>query len=105
MDTAELDARYQREVAALIEARGIKMNKSFILLFFICVLVALIGLLVVAVSGLAGWVLVAVLGVIGGIGAWSGKGEMLMLLGAALLALVSGVFSVIVTIYVFAGAH
>jgi hypothetical protein len=30
---------------------------------------------------------------------------MLMLLGAALLALVSGVFSVIVTIYVFAGAH
>lgn len=99
----DLDVRYQRDAAVLAQARTIAANKSFILLFFICVLVLSVGLLTVGVSGLWGWVTVAVLGIVGGIGAWSGRMDSLMTLGIATIAGVTGILSVIVTIYVWLG--
>ena len=103
MSALELDGRYQRDAAALAQARTIGANKSFILLFAICVLVGLTGLLVVGVSGMWGWITVAALGVIGGAGAFSGKMDELMTLGVALIAALTGVLSVIVTAYVLLG--
>jgi hypothetical protein len=101
----DLDSRYQRDVAALTEARGIMMNKSFFLMFFLCALFSALGLLIVAISGVPGWVLVAVLGLIGGAGVASGKMDSLMLWGLMLIAAASGVASAIVAVMVFAGAH
>jgi hypothetical protein len=99
----DLDGRYQRDAAVLQQARTISMNKSFFLLFFICLLVAAVGLLTVGVSGMWGWITVAVLGVLGGLGAWSGKMDTLMTLGVAALAGATGVLSAIVTVYVILG--
>jgi hypothetical protein len=105
MEAAELDARYQRDAAALIQARGIGMNKSLLVLFFVCVVGALVSAIVVAVSGAPGWALVATVGTLGGVGAWSGKMDTLMLAAIAGLALLSGVLSAVVAVLVIAGAH
>ncbi len=99
----DLDGRYQRDVALLQQARTISMNKSFFLLFSICVLVAAVGLLTVGVSGMWGWITVAVLGVLGGAGMASGKMDALMTLGIAAIAAGTGVVSAIVTVYVVLG--
>ncbi len=99
----DLDARYQRDAAALAQARTISGNKSFILLFTICILVISVGLLTIGVSGMWGWVTVATLALVGGAGAWSGKMDSLMTLGIATIAGMTGVLSVIVTAYVLLG--
>lgn len=97
------DGRYARDAAALQQARGISANKSFILLFAICFLVGAVGLLTVGVSGMWGWITVAALGVLGGVGAWSGRMESLMTLGVAGIAALTGVMSIIVTAFVILG--
>ncbi|MDQ3034526.1 MAG: hypothetical protein M3Y87_19105 [Myxococcota bacterium] len=99
----DLDGRYQRDAAVLQQARTISANKSFFLLFTICILVSAVGLLTVGVSGMWGWITVAVLGVLGGVGAWSGKMDSLMTLGVATMAGATGVLSAIVTVYVILG--
>lgn len=99
------DERYQRDAAALIAAKGVAANKSFVLLFAICFLVAAVGLLVIGVSGLWGWVTVAVLGVVGGLGAWSGKMDALMTLGVAVIAGLTGALSAVVAAFVMLGVR
>jgi hypothetical protein len=99
----DLDGRYQRDAATLAQAQTISANKSFILLFVICILVFSVGLLTVGVSGMWGWVTVAALGLIGGAGIMSGKMDSLMTLGIATVAGATGVLSVIVTAYVLLG--
>lgn len=103
MSEADLDGRYARDAALLAQARTISMNKSFILLFVICFLVGAVGLLVVGVSGLWGWITVAVLGLIGGAGVFSGKMDELMTLGVAAISGLTGILSIIVTAYVLLG--
>jgi hypothetical protein len=103
MSAVESDGRYQRDAALLQGARTIAANKSFVLLFAICALVGAVGLLVVAVSGLWGWITVAALLVIGGAGVFSGKMDELMTLGVATIAGLTGILSVIVTAYVILG--
>ena len=100
---ADLEGKYHRDAAALQAAKGIMAQKSFLLLFFICFLVASVGLLTIGVSGLWGWVLVAVLGVLGGLGAWSGKMDEMMTLGVAAIGAVCGVISLIVAVFVVLG--
>jgi len=103
MSEADLDARYARDAALLAQARTISMNKGFILLFVICFLVAAVGLLSVAVSGLWGWVTVGVLAVFGGVGVFSGKMNELMTLGTAGISAFTGIVSIAVTAYIMLG--
>ncbi len=98
-------SRYQRDLADLQAARGVAMNKGIILLFLIVALVSVVGLLVVGVSGLAGWILVAVIVGIGVGGTVSGKMDVLMTLGVALLGAITGVMALIATTYVLLGLH
>jgi len=97
------DARYQREAAELVAAKGIAYNKSFILLFFIAVLVAVVGSLVIIISALPGWIILGTVLGVGGAGVASGKMDALMTLGVASLAGISGIMAVIVTAYVMLG--
>src|SRR5690606_35090340 len=103
MSAADLDGRFQRDAALLAQARTLSQNKSFLLLFFICFLVAATGLLVVAVSGMWGWITVAVLGAGGGLGVFTGKMDELMTLGIAAIGGLTGILSIIVTGYVLFG--
>lgn len=103
MSEADLDGRYARDAALLAQARTISMNKGFILLFVICFLVAAVGLLVVAVSGLWGWVTVAALLAVGAAGTFSGKMDELMTLGTAVISALTGLLSIAVTAYLIFG--
>lgn len=103
MSDADLDARFARDAALLAQARTISMNKSFFLLFFICFLISAVGLLVIAVSGLWGWVTVGVLLAVGAAGVFSGKMDELMTLGTAGISAVTGIVSIAVTAYLVLG--
>lgn len=100
---SDLDGRYARDAALLAQARTLSMNKGFLLLFVICFLVGAVGLLVVAVSGLWGWVTVAVLALVGGAGFFSGKMDELMTLGVAGVSALTGILSIAVTGYILFG--
>jgi hypothetical protein len=101
----ELDGRFQRDASALVQAKGIMMNKSFFLLFFIAALVSAVGLLVIGVSGVNGWILSAAVGVLGGVGVATGKADALMTLGVAAIGAVCGVISIIVAVLVILGVR
>ena len=103
MDAADLDGRYQRDAAALAQARTLAANRSFFLLFGVCVLVGLGGLLVVGVSGTPGWIVTAAILGIGTGASFSGKADDIMLLGVALIGACCGLLALAVTAQVILG--
>ena len=105
MDGADLEGRFQRDVAALQQAKTVAGNRSFILLFAICALVGLAGLLVVGCSGTVGWGLTAGVLAIGAGASFSGKADEIMVLGVAGISGLCGLLALAVSAQVIFGLH
>lgn len=98
----------ERDVAALQRAQTISGQPSFLMLFAVCLLVGLAGVLTLVVTAMTsshiwGFVVFGVIAALVAISVVTKQGDNIMIGVASILAMISGVTSVIVLVTVMTG--
>ncbi|MBZ0118505.1 MAG: hypothetical protein K8H88_15995 [Sandaracinaceae bacterium] len=97
-------ANVEAEASLLRRGRGILANPAFFFIFTVCAGMALVVMSVIGLAGLIGWIMAAVIIGLGVIGYFTGLGDRMLVIFVALLALLSGVASIIVVAILIFGS-
>lgn len=91
--------------AAIQRGRGLVSNPAFFMIFLIAAAMGIAGVMTIGISGVWGWVLVAIEGVLFAVAALTGLGEKLFVGLIALFGLFGGAVSTYVVFYLWGPMH
>jgi hypothetical protein len=93
-----------RDTAALERAQSIAGQPSFLVLFFVCAIVAAAGIVSLIVAGLWGFVTFGGIAALVAVAVVTKQGDNIMMGVASIVALISGALSIGVLVFVMTGS-
>lgn len=100
---SDLEMRFQRDAALLQQARSLQMNPGYLVMFGISALFICLAVLIVGISGFAGWIIVGTTLGVGALGVVTGKSNLIMAGGITILGAVAGVVSILAMVFTMLG--